>query len=188
MNLTFSFLISLSLPSSISSTSARLRPTLHILIVQSWLPLTTKEHFSLCMCECQRERERERERDKSQKLILKEIIYSIALYIILVHACRYLDMVTAPTAWVWPIPTATNSNNLVLLSILHNRTVLSFELVTRTRPSEVELRLSTILECPLRSWQLPVSLSKIFTSSLLVATAKWLSPPPTKQTSSISSR
>ena len=63
----------------------------------------------------------------------------------------YLDMTTAPIAWVWPVPMATHSKTLVLLSILHSLTVLSFDPVARTRPSWVELKLSTIPECPLSS-------------------------------------
>lgn len=63
----------------------------------------------------------------------------------------YLEKATAPTAWVWPVPMATQLKWCVVESTFHTRTVASFELETRVSP--LVSRHSTIPACPASTWE-----------------------------------
>ena len=63
----------------------------------------------------------------------------------------HLERATAPTAWVWPVPMATQLKCCVVESNFHTRTEASFELETRVSP--LVSRHSTIPACPASTWE-----------------------------------
>ena len=65
--------------------------------------------------------------------------------------CANLERATAPTAWVWPVPMATQFKCCVVESNFHTRMEASFELETRV--SSLTSRHSTMPACPASTWE-----------------------------------
>ena len=66
------------------------------------------------------------------------------------HTHTHLERVTAPTAWVWPVPMATHWKHCVAGSSFHTRMEPSFELEARVSP--LASKHSTIPVCPASTW------------------------------------